>query len=106
LISLALPSRQLLEARPLLIARLVVLRARILVVAAGPPVARPPLGRRAPILQRFFARLEHLAALEPDDGGVGLLALQLLERRQQVFPVAPAKRGRLPARDDGPVSGP
>jgi hypothetical protein len=76
------------------------------VVAAGPPVARPPLARTAPILERLLACLKHLAALEPHNGGVRLFALQLFERRQQVFPVAPAKRGRLSARDDGPVSGP
>jgi hypothetical protein len=98
--------RQLLESRALLVAGALVLRSWIAMLAARPPLTRPPLARRAPIGHRFFARLKHLAALEPDDARIGLLALQLLERRQQVFPVASAKRSRLPARDDRPVSGP
>jgi hypothetical protein len=75
-------------------------------IAARAPLTRPALARAAPIGQRLFARLKDLAALEPHDLRVRLLVLQLLQRGQQVFPVAAAERGRLPAGDDGPVSGP
>jgi len=96
--------RQLLEPRAFLIARDVVLRAWILVIAARSPVARTPFARPAPaILQRFFARRKDFPALEPDDLRVRLFALELFERRKKIFPVAPAKCRRLSAGNDGPV---
>jgi len=104
LVSLAFSTRQLLEARALLIARLRVLRARVLVIAAGTPVSRPPLARRLAVFERRLARRKDLPALDPDDRRVGLLRLHLLQRRQQIFPVASAKRRRLPAGDDRPIS--
>jgi len=76
-----------------------ILRARIFVLTAGPPAfaARGWLliTLRAQIGHRVFRRIPQLAALEPLHHAVGLRALQLLQRRNQIFRVARAKRRRL-----------
>jgi hypothetical protein len=73
------------------------------VIAAGPPVAWAPLVLCLAILERRVARRKHFPALEPHDRRVGLLVLQLLQRRQQIFHVAATEGRRLPARDNRPI---
>ncbi len=106
--------------------------ARILVHAAGAPIlaavflvasprriARGRAGRRLPFTPfvrpggralaplKVFAlellRLPQPAACEPLHLGVRVLALQLVERRQQFFLLPRAKRRRLVVDEDGPV---
>jgi Uma2 family endonuclease len=92
----------------------------ILVRSAGTPVAAPPLGAFRPLPARLarragrvllrlkilalrLARLPQLAAREPAHGDVGVLALQLHERRLQLLALAGAKRRRLVVDQDSPV---
>jgi len=94
--------------------------ARILVRAAGTPLTSPPLGSfrtlRAPLARRGrgvllhleivalgLARRPQLAAREPLHGDVGVLALQLHERRLQLLALARAERRRLVVDENCPV---
>ena len=95
--------------------------ARILVRAAGTPVAPPPLrGRRRTIAPRLtrrgrrmflrleivalrFARRPQLSPREPLHGDVGVLPLQLHEGRLQLLALARAEGGRLVVDQNRPV---
>jgi len=84
-----------LESRALFITRDLILRARIHVIAAGPPrgfaVARP----RSPFVQRrsrFLLRGPRAAALEPEHCHVRLRLLELRQGGQQFFAGFAAER--------------
>ena len=94
--------------------------ARILVRAAGAPVAAAPLRRRRPIASRLarrrrrmlldlkivalrLARRPQLPSREPLHGDVGVLALQLHEGRLQLLALARAEGGRLVVDQNRPV---
>src|SRR6185295_5995793 len=100
---------------PFLIALLLLiaeLLPRILVLAAGPPVAAAHVafcaGRRARIAPARrgalgVRRLPQLAACEPAQQHVLVRALQLRQRRQQFLVVTRAKCRRLAVDEDRPV---
>jgi hypothetical protein len=94
-----------LEAGALFVAADVVAGAGIGVIAAGAPIAAAPGARRALRFQRFkrrFGRVPEFAAIEPAQDDVGLFALQLMQRRQEVCGLLGAKRRRRRAGDDHP----
>jgi len=93
-----------LETCPPDVARDVVLRARILVFAARPPItAAAKATRSRERLVRGFACFPQLALIEVHQLRVGLGAEQLRQRRDQVLALARAERRRLLAADDHPV---
>jgi hypothetical protein len=102
----AIADQPLLEARALLVARHRVLRARIGVVAAGPPVASAGRSGLPPVLRggkRGLRRVPEAAAFEPLEARIRLRALQLLQRRQQIFGMPRAEGRRQRAGDDHPA---
>jgi hypothetical protein len=94
---------------PLFVARARETVARILVFAAGPPVARPLLPRRgsAPVRRYFRAlfvlRFPEASTREPLHHRVGVTRLQLPECRRELFLCMRAKCGGLAFEDDRPV---
>jgi hypothetical protein len=92
------------EAPPLLVARDVEPCARIAMRSARPPILTPPfcstgvLGRA-----RFFRRGPQASAREPHHHRIGMLALELLERRDEVVAILRAESRGLPLDDDCPV---
>jgi hypothetical protein len=81
-------------------------RARILVFPARTPLAIPFLARPIEILVRplrLFRRVPQLPAREPLQHHVRVLALQLHERRQEVFFFSRAKGRWLLVDQNGPV---
>jgi hypothetical protein len=93
--------------------------AAVIVVAPPRRIARGRAGRQLPLtplvgpggralapLEVFaleLLRLPQPAASEPLHLGVRVLALQLVERRQQFFLLTRAKRRRFVVDEDGPV---
>jgi hypothetical protein len=94
-----------LESRAFLVARHLVLGAGIFVVTAGAPLAIAA-GRFPAAFEERFAlglrRFPEPAPNEPSHRRVGLRALQLFERRQQIFLPGRAEGGRRRAGDDHP----
>ncbi len=80
--------------------------ARILVRSARTPVARPFLhGPHRAVLRGALRlwRVPQLSTREPLDHDVLVLALELIDRRQQLFAIARTERGRLAVDQDRPV---
>jgi hypothetical protein len=100
----SIASRPVGKAAPLLVAGDVESRARIAVLAARPPLSIAALAAAAvlPCPCVFRGRPE-LAAAEPHHRGVGMLALQLFQGREQIVALRRAERRRLPFDDDRPV---
>jgi hypothetical protein len=92
------------KAAALLVARDLELFARVAVFPSRPPLRRSLL---APLqFERhalFFRRVPQLAAREPLHHRVGMLRLQLLERRQQLVLRVGTEGGRLAVENDRPV---
>jgi hypothetical protein len=109
--SAALAAQVLGEAATLFIARYFEAIARVLVLAARTPVARPSLaaGRRCRSAPRggfgalLILRLPQPSARKPLHHRVRMTRLQLPQRRQQFFLKMGAKGGRLSVEDDRPV---
>src|ERR1051325_10434775 len=82
-----------------------VLRPRILVLSAGPPVGAACFRRLRPAarLLRRARRLPQLAARKPFHDDVAVGAFELIERREQLLGVARAKGGRRVVDPNGPV---
>jgi hypothetical protein len=82
---------------------------RVLMFAAGPPVAAARLGTGSPpppgvgFLLRFFCGLPQPAAREIFHDGIRMLLLDALERRQQLLALGSAKRRGQAAGNDRPV---
>src|SRR4029077_16046085 len=75
-------------------------------VAAGTPVAAAAFDRWLRLLPRFALRLRRIpqpALREPLHRDILIGMLQLRERRQELFPIASAARGRLAVDEDRPV---
>src|SRR4030095_13276420 len=78
-------------------------RSRVSMFPARPPV-RASRGHR--LLQSRtdgFGRLPKLSTLKPPHLRIGLPFFQSAQRREQVFAISRAERGRQPAREDCPV---
>ena len=99
------------KASPLLVARDLEAIPRILVLAAGTPIARTPIAGRGtcrpspgerlgPLL---ILRLPQSPAREPLHHRIGMSHLQLAQRGQEFFFCVGAKCGGLPFEDDRPV---
>jgi hypothetical protein len=75
------------------------------VIAAGPPgaiAARSFLALRNERLTRFHLRRPQPAAIEPAQHRVRILALQLVQRRQELFGIGGPERRRYLAVHDHP----
>jgi hypothetical protein len=106
----AFAARAVREALSLLIARDLEAVARILVLSARAPLLPAPLARRRGALPLLPLRelggllgRPQLAARKPHHLGVGMLRLQLLQRRQQLLFRRGAKRRGVAVGDDRPV---
>jgi hypothetical protein len=92
------------EAPPLLVARNVEARPRITMLASRPPVGLAALGAAAAFRSlRLFRARPQTAAREPHHHRVGVLVVELRERRLELFAQLRAKRRRFPFDDDRPV---
>jgi hypothetical protein len=90
----------------LLVARNIEACAWVAMFAAWPPIRLAPFARTAAahVCLRLFRRLPQPPLAEPLHHRVGMFALELLERRDQLVPLLRAERRRLSLEDDGPVS--
>jgi hypothetical protein len=80
--------------------------ARVLVRAAGTPVAASMFALRAERRAReplLFLRVPQTSSREPAEHRIRMPHLQLLQRGQQLFFGVRAKRRRLPLENDRPV---
>jgi hypothetical protein len=89
---------------PLLVTRDLESRARIAMLAAGPPLLVPPLSSAATLgSARVLGRGPEPSPREPHHHRIGMLALQLLEGRDEVVAVLRAESRGLAFNDDRPV---
>jgi hypothetical protein len=99
------------KASPLLVARNLEAIPRILVLAAGTPIARTPIAGRGTcrtspgerLCPLLILRLPQSPAREPLHHRIGMSHLQLAQRGQEFFLCVGAKRGGLSFEDDRPV---
>jgi hypothetical protein len=92
------------ESPPLLVARDLEARPRVAVLSPGTPVLAAPIGSAPPLRRpRFIRRGPQPPAREPHHDRVGMLALELLEGRNEVVAILRTESGWLALDDDCPV---